>query len=159
MKKNLTIISTLFFILITACGFKPTLSETSYNFSIKIDEKSENNRINSKIKDKLEILNGKMRTFSLALESDESKKILSKDSKGDPTILEIVINLNYKLSEKNKLLVNRNLKQRSTYNNISDKFELTKSEEILIDNLVENLASDIISSASNQVTNPMTNDN
>ena len=113
MKKNLTIISTLFFILITAFGFNPTLSETSYNFSIKIDEKSENNRINSKIKDKLEILNGKMRTFSVALESDESKKILSKDSKGDPTILEIVINLNYKLSEKNKLLVNRNLKQRS----------------------------------------------
>ena len=91
--------------------------------------------------------------------SNETKSILSKDSKGDPTILEIVINLNYKLIEDGKVLVNRSLTQRSTYKNISDKFELSKSEEILKDNLIENLVSDIINSASNLILNPMINDN
>ena len=91
--------------------------------------------------------------------SNETKSILSKDSKGDPTILEIVINLNYKIIEGGKVLVNRSLTQRSTYNNISDKFELSKSEEILKDNLIENLVSDIINSASNLILNPMINDN
>ena len=91
--------------------------------------------------------------------SNETKSILSKDSKGDPNILEIVINLNYKLIEGSKVLVNRSLTQRSTYKNISDKFELSKSEEILKDNLIENLVSDIINSASNLILNPMINDN
>ena len=87
--------------------------------------------------------------LKLSLNSKETKNILSKDSKGDPNILELVINLNYKLSENGKILVNRSLTQRSSYNNISDKFELSKSEDILKDNLVENLVSDIINSATN----------
>ena len=73
--------------------------------------------------------------------------------------MEIIINLNYKLTENSKVLVNRSVTQRSTYNNITDKFELSKSEEILKDNLVENLVSDIINSASNLILNPMVNDN
>ena len=73
--------------------------------------------------------------------------------------MEIIINLNYKLTENSKILVNRNVTQRSTYNNITDKFELSKSEEILKDNLVENLVSDIINSASNLILNPTVNDN
>ena len=63
--------------------------------------------------------------------------------------LQIVISLNYKISEKSKILVSRSLSQKSTYNNISDKFELSKSEEILKENLIENLVSDIINSATN----------
>ena len=37
--------------------------------------------------------------LKLRFEFKETKNILSKDSKGDPNILELVINLNYKLSE------------------------------------------------------------
>ena len=54
-----------------------------------------------------------------------------------PKILELVIDLNYKFSENGKILVNKSITQRSSYNNISDKFELSKSEDILKDNLVE----------------------
>ena len=93
--------------------------------------------------------------FNLSLNSRETKNVLSRDSKGDPNILELVINLNYKLSTNGKILVNKSLTQRSSYNNISDKFELSKSEDILKDNLVENLVSDIINSA----TNLMSDDN
>ena len=112
-------------------------------------------QINSKIENKLKALNGTKRLFKVDLNSKETKNILSKDSKGDPNILEIVINLNYKLSENGEILVNRSITKRSSYNNISDKFELSKSENILRDNLVKNLVSDIINSA----TNSMIDDN
>ena len=105
--------------------------------------------INSKIENKLKVLDGTKKLFNLSLNSRETKNVLSKDSKGDPNILELVINLNYKLSTNGKILVNKSLTQRSSYNNISDKFELSKSEDILKDNLVENLVSDIINSATN----------
>jgi hypothetical protein len=147
----------LFFL--NGCGFKPTLIGSDYDFKIKIGTNIGNKQINSKIENKIRAVDGIKRTFILNFSSKETKNVLSKDSKGDPSILELVINLNYKLSENGKILVNRTLSQRSTYNNISDKFELSKSEEILRDNLVENLVSDIINSASNLILNPMINDN
>ena len=151
----------LFIILLflNGCGFKPILLGTDYDFSIKVGNSSGNEYINSNIENKLNALKGIKKTFNVDIISNESKNIFSKDSKGDPAILEIVINLNYKLIEGGKVLVNRSLTQRSTYNNISDKFELSKSEEILKDNLIENLVSDIINSASNLTLNPMINDN
>ena len=135
--------------LLNGCGFKPILTGSDYNFSIKIDSMSGNGEINSKIENKLKVLDGTKKLFNLSLNSRETKNVLSKDSKGDPNILELVINLNYKLSTNGKILVNKSLTQRSSYNNISDKFELSKSEDILKDNLVENLVSDIINSATN----------
>ena len=150
---TLTFFILLFFL--NGCGFKPILSGSDYNFLIQVDNMSGNGQINSKIENKLKVLDGTKRLFKLSLNSTENKNILSKDSKGDPNILELVINLNYKLSENGEMLINRNITQRSSYNNISDKFELSKSEDILKDNLVENLVSDIINSA----TNLMINDN
>ena len=144
---TLTFFILLFFL--NGCGFKPILSGSDYNFLIQVDNMSGNGQINSKIENKLKVLDGTKRLFKLSLNSIENKNILSKDSKGDPKILELVINLNYKLSENEEMLIDRSITQRSSYNNISDKFELSKSEDILKDNLVENLVSDIINSATN----------
>ena len=159
IKKTLNLCFLLVLLFISGCGYKPILIGSDYDFSIKVENSSGKEDINSKIENKLKILKGIKRTFKVDFASNETKNILSKDSKGDPTILEIVINLNYRLIEDSKVLVNRSLTQRSTYNNISDKFELSKSEEILKDNLIENLVSDIINSASNLILNPMINDN
>jgi len=155
---NLSFLFILLFFL-NGCGFKPILLETDYDFSIKVEKSSGNEDINSKIENKLKSLNGIKKSFTVNLNSNETKNVLSKDSKGDPTILEIVINLSYVITENSKVLTSRTLTQRSTYDNITDKFELSKSEEILKENLVENLVSDIINSASNLVQNPMVNDN
>ena len=146
-------------VFFNGCGFKPILLGTDYDFSIKVERSSGNKDINSKIENKLKSLNGIKKSFKVNLNSKETKNILSKDTKGDPTILEIVINLSYVITENSKVLTSRTLTQRSTYNNIPDKFELSKSEEILKENLVENLVSDIINSASNLIQNPMINDN
>ena len=145
--KTLSLFVILF--ILNGCGFKPILIGSDYNFLIKIDSMSGSGEINSKIENKLKVLDGTKKLFNLSLNSRETKNVLSKDSKGDPNILELVINLNYKLSTNGKILVNKSLTQRSSYNNISDKFELSKSEDILKDNLVENLVSDIINSATN----------
>ena len=159
IKKNIYIISIFLLIFLNGCGYKPVLKKASYDFSFVVIDKSGNEKINSIIEKKLNTINGNKRSFKVILISKESKNVISKDSKGDPTILEAVINLNYKLYENSKILVNRTLTQRSTYNNISDKFELRKSEEILTDNLVDDLVSDIINSTSNFILNPMINDN
>ena len=159
IRKTLNLYFLVLLLLTSGCGFKPILVGSDYNFTIQVEESIGNTEINSKIENELKKLEGINRTFNAIINSEEIKNILSKDSKGDPVILEIIINLNYKLTENSKVLVNRSVTQRSTYNNMTDKFELSKSEEILKDNLVENLVSDIINSASNLILNPIVNDN
>ncbi len=159
IRKVLNLSFLLILLIVNGCGFKPMLAGSDYDFSIKVESSSGNEEINSKIQNKLKMLNGTKRTFDLNINSNETRNVLSKDSKGDPAILEIVITLNYKLAEKKKILVNKSLTQKSTYNNISDKFELSKSEEMLKDNLVENLVTEIINSASNFLQSPKINDN
>ena len=46
----------LFFL--NGCGFKPVLTGSDYNFLIKIDSMSGSGEINSKIENKLKVLNG-----------------------------------------------------------------------------------------------------
>ena len=159
IRKVLNLSFLLILLIVSGCGFKPMLAGSDYDFSIKVVNSSGNEEINSKIQNKLKMLNGTKRTFDLNINSNETRNVLSKDSKGDPAILEIVITLNYKLAEKKKILINKSLTQKSTYNNISDKFELSKSEEMLKDNLVENLVSEIINSASNFLQSSKINDN
>ena len=159
IKKKFILTLFLFLFFLNGCGYKPILKGSDYDFKFKIESNTGDKKINSKIENKILTINGIKRTFNLNFSSKETKNVLSKDLKGDPSILELVININYKLSENGKILINKNLTQRSTYNNISDKFELSKSEEILRDNLVENLVSGIINSASNLMLNPMVNDN
>ena len=148
MKKVFNIIFLLFFLSTTGCGFTPILVNSNYNFSYIIEKSTGSDRVNSNINQRLKTLKGNEKTYSISLNSKESKTILSKDSKGDPSILEIVINLTYIIKDNGKIIVNKNLTQRSTYNNISDKFELEKSEEILVENLTRDLAQNIISSTS-----------
>ena len=149
-KKAFNILSLFVLLLfVNGCGFKPILVGSDYNFLIQIDSMSGDDQINSKIENRLKIMDGTKRLFKINMDSRETKNVLSRDSKGDPNILELVINLNYILSTNGKILVNKSLTQRSSYNNISDKFELRKSEDILKDDLVENLVSDIINSARN----------
>ena len=154
MKRVFNIVFILLFLITTGCGFKPILVKSNYNFSYMIEKSTGSERINSNIVEKLKALSGSKKTYSVTLNSTETKNILSKDSKGDPNILEIVIYLNYSIKDNGKIIVNKNLTQRSTYNNIADKFELEKSEDILVENLTSNLAQNIISS-----TSEISNDN
>ena len=147
MIKILKIIFILSFLLITNCGFKPILIKSNYDFSINIKNSLGSDRVNRQITGSLENLNGST-NYQVSLISNEQKNTISKDSKGDPSILEIILNLNYKVEKGNEILIDKNLVQRSTYNNISDKFELSKSEEILVQNLTENFIQEIVSSIS-----------
>ena len=147
MNKIVKIFLILGLLLTSNCGFKPIFIKSNYDFSITIKSSSGSERVNNQIITSLKNLNGSS-NYQVSIISNEQKSTISKDTQGDPSILEIVLNLNYKVEKDNKILFDTNLVQRSKYNNISDKFELRKSEEILVQNLTENFIQEIISSIS-----------
>ena len=87
--------------------------------------------------------------YNLTLTSNKEKTIISKDSKGDPSIFEIKINVNYLVKMKEETLINNNINKKSTYNNITDKFELENYEKTIINNLVSEISDNIMLSISN----------
>ena len=84
----------------------------------------------------------------MSLSTTKEINIISKDSKGDPAIFELIINVNYNVERKEKILFQKNISKKTTYNNISDKFELDSYEKNIINNLSIDISDRIIFSIS-----------
>ena len=134
------------FLMLSGCAYEPVLLKKNYDFYFA-DIKSEGEKqINQIIKQKLtENTNiESINNYQIFFESKLSKDIVASNKKGDPTIYKININLNYNLKKDNKIIFENEISKQSTYNNIDDKFELSKYEEKIIDNLSQSFAEDVL---------------
>ena len=148
MNKILNYILILFLFFLLSCGYKPILKVKNYKFSINVEKVSGDEKINSIIINNFNNLKNDKKKYDINLSSKKEKKILSKDSKGDPSIFELEINVNYSLKDDGKIIIEKNLNRRTTYNNITDKFELENYENSIINNLSKNMSDIIILSIS-----------
>ena len=154
--KNKNILKTLIFILIVGCGYTPILVDKSYPFKIKKIEKIGSSKVNSTIFQKLNNLKkieddiSNKTIYNIRLNSEIEKKIISKDSKGDPLIFEIKIITDVTILQDGKgKILSQTITNKISYDNQTDKFELIKYENNLIANLSTNIADKIISILSN----------
>ena len=137
--------------LITGCSYKPILSKKNYEFSLEKIELKGDKEVNYFIEKRLKNLKNPKYSnkYYLQIENSKLKNIISKDTKGDPSKLEIIIISNFKLSNSEKLLLEKKLKVKNNYNNISDKLQLKKYESIIIENLSDKISDNIISIITN----------
>ena len=136
---------------ITGCSYKPILSKKNYEFSIEKLEFNGDKEVNSFIEKNLKNLkkpNNKNKYY-IQIETSKLKNIISNDTKGDPSKLEVIIVAKYKLSNSEKLLFEKKIKVKNNYNNISDKLKLKKYESIIIENLSQKISDNIIFSITN----------
>ena len=99
MKRYYLIIILLLF---TQCDYKPIYSQNNQNFGIKIIEFNENksNKILATRLKNYSYEKDNIISYELKLLSSENKLILSKDTKGDPLLLGLNINLKIEVYEK-----------------------------------------------------------
>ena len=148
MNKTLNYILIFFLFILLSCGYKPVLTNKNYKFSINPKDISGDQKINSIIIEKFNSLGGEEEEFYVSLSTTKEINIISKDSKGDPAIFELIINVNYNVENKEKILFQKNISKKTTYNNISDKFELDSYEKNIINNLSIDISDRIIFSIS-----------
>tara|TARA_B100001559_G_scaffold30631_1_gene23443 strand:- start:17 stop:466 length:450 start_codon:yes stop_codon:yes gene_type:complete len=142
MKKYLFII----FLLFNQCDYKPIYSQNNQNFGIKIIEFNEN-RSNKILATKLENYSYKKNNlflYELKLLTSENKLILSKDTKGDPLLLGLKINLKIEVYEKDKLVTKKEYNEQFNYQNLSKKFELNSYESEIRLNIYDKMISRIL---------------
>ena len=142
MKKYLFIILLLF----NQCDYKPIYSQNNQNFGIKIIEFNEN-RSNKILATRLKNYSYKKNNlflYELKLLTSENKLILSKDTRGDPLLLGLKINLNIEVYEKDKLVTKKEYNEQFNYQNLSKKFELNNYESEIRLNIYDKMISKIL---------------
>ena len=143
---NYTFLLTLFFL--TNCGYQAVLSNQNFKFSINTKKLNGDQKINSLITNNFNKLKENEKKYDLTLLSSKEKIVISKDSKGDPSIFELKINVNYIVEQEGEVLINNKINKKTTYNNITDKFELESYEKTIIDNLASEISDNIMLSIS-----------
>ena len=144
--KNYTVL--FFLLLLSSCAYEPILNNKNYNFSIVVEKIDGDQKINSKIINNFYNLKGKEKKYSLNLSSNKIKNVISKDSKGDPAIFELIVKVNYIVKKNGDTLIVNEINLKDIYNNVSDKFELESYEKNIINNLTQNISDKIIISIS-----------
>ena len=143
--KKITII--ISFLLLLSCGYKPIFSSSKANFSITEVKLFGDINIGSKIKKNLNIYKNaenKSIFYSLKINTDQKKNVISKDAKGDPKMFEMQISVDLTILENNKIKNKKNFRESFTYNNSTDKFSLKQYEKNIEENLIEQIVEKII---------------
>jgi len=144
--RNYTLLFLLFFL--PNCGYETILNNQNYQFSINTYKINGDQKINSLIINNFKNLKENEKKYDLTLTSKKEKKIISKDSKGDPSIFELQIIVNYIVKKDEKTLISNKINKKTTYNNIADKFELENYEITIINNLTSEISENIMFSIS-----------
>ena len=143
-KKIVIIIS---FLLLLSCGYKPIFSSSKANFSITEIKLFGKINIGSKIKKNLNIYKNaenKSIFYSLKINTDQKKNVITKDAKGDPKIFEMKISVDFTILENNKIKSKKNFIESFAYNNSTNKFNLKQYEKSIEDNLTKKIITKII---------------
>ena len=133
-------------ILFTQCDYKPIYSQNDQNFGIKIIEFNQN-RSNKFLATRLKNYSYKKDNvffYELKLLTSENKLILSKNTKGDPLLLGLKINLKIEVYEKDMLIIKKEYSEQFNYQNLSRKFELNSYENEIRTNIYDKMISKIL---------------
>ena len=142
MKKYLFIILLLF----NQCDYKKIYSQNNQNFGIKILEFNET-RSNKILATRLKNYSYKKNNlflYELKLSTSENKLILSRNTKGDPLLLGLKINLKIEVYEKDVLITKKEYNEQFNYQNLSKKFELNNYENEIRLNIYDKMISKIL---------------
>ncbi len=154
MSKIFNKIIILFLLLVlTSCSYTPIFSEKKYNFEIDEISFVGEKEINRIISNKIELIQNTddvtKKKYIIDINSSKQKKILSNDSKGDPSKFEMIILVEYKIISNEVILLDKKIEKSNVYNNVTDQFKLEQTEDLILENLSENIGDIIISSIIN----------
>ena len=142
MKKFLLII--LFMVLSNCAGYQPVFNNKNLDFKIT-DIKTDENKISREIAKRLLLISNdeKLNSIQLELNSTENERIISRDTRGDPLIFEVLVQLEMNL--KNETKEQKYIyKESLLIKNDTNKFELKRYKENIKDNFTNKIFERII---------------
>ena len=141
--KKITLIL-IMFIMCTSCGYNVLYSNKNFNFNITKIEKSKEDKLNLVFERMINSFSNDQALNQISLETNAEKQItvVSKDDRGDPSRYQMIVKLELVIIDdgKNKK-INKNIVQRFSYNNNSNRSKLNQYEKeiegILINKIID----------------------
>jgi len=143
--KNKSILLILIFFILANCGFEPIYSSKKSNFNIGEIKITNKNKFNSIIKNNLKNIsnNESQNKFDLIINSEKKRIISSKDAKGNPQLLTMIISVEVQIIKDNVIKNQKNFTQNFSYSNNSNKFSLAQYEKDIEKNLINKIIENI----------------
>jgi hypothetical protein len=142
--RNLIII--MFVLLFSNCnGYQPIFDSSGLNFYLKEITLKDDSSISRHLSKRLEPLrsNTEKKPFIIEIKSSKTENVISRDSKGDPSIFELIVEINIEVLNQNPKK-KFSLKETSNYDNQQNKFELEQYKQNLTKTLTDNIAEKLI---------------
>ena len=149
IKKILILI--ISFNLISHCGFTPLYSNKSdVNFSIASIEFKGDKEINNFLKNSLnKFANNKSeKKYTIKINSNYSKKVLSKNKAAETTNFELSTNTTFQILSDNKILKELKISEKKIMDNIDDDFEEQKNEKNAKQNFASSMTNKLVTEIS-----------
>ena len=149
--KNKSILLILLFFILANCGFEPIYSSKKSNFNIDEIKITNKNRFNTIIENNLRNISNSesQNIFDLIINSERKKIVSSKDAKGNPQLLTMIISVEVQIIKNNVIKNTKNFSENFSYSNNSNKFGLGQYEKgiekNLINKIIENLNTYLLS--------------
>ena len=143
--KNKSILLTLLFFILANCGFEPIYSSKKSNFNIDEIKITNKNRFNTIIKNNLRNISNSesQNIFDLIINSERKKIVSSKDAKGNPQLLTMIISVEVQIIQNNVIKNTKNFSKNFSYSNNSNKFGLAQYEKDIEKNLINKIIENI----------------
>ena len=144
MKKKIILICCLFFL--TNCGYNPLYSsKNSSDILINKIETAGEKKINRQILSLLSLdeVGELENSYVLNINTKKNKRIVSKDKRGNASIYNLNLEINISLNKDNQK-VTKTFTSDFSYNTQKNKFELSREENKILNNLVESMVKKII---------------
>ena len=136
----------LFIITLQNCDYKPVLSNKNINFSI-INIGGADNDVTRSIKSNLKMYTNKTgykNNYELIINLEKNKITKSRNSKGEPITLSLVIDGEILILENNKILNKIKINKFFNFKNTSNKFNLDEYENNIFNNLILKINDELI---------------
>ena len=149
IKKFLIII--ISFNLISHCGFTPLYSNKSdVNFSITSIEFEGDKELNNFLKNSLNKFtnNESEKKYTIKINSNYSKNVLSKNKAAETTNFELSTNTTFQILSNNKILKEFKISEKKIMDNIDDDFEEQKNEKIAKQNFASSMTNKLVTEIS-----------
>ena len=144
MKKKIILICCLFFL--TNCGYNPLYSsKNSSDILINKIETAGEKKINRQILSLLSLdeVGELENSYILNINTKKNKRIVSKDKQGNASVYNLNLEINILLN-KDDQKVAKTFTSDFSYNTQKNKFELSREENKILNNLVESMVEKII---------------
>ena len=117
-KLIIKIIFVIYIGLTLSCSYTPLFSEKNYNFGfeeinfIERGEKDANRIIKNKFTLIQQVNDKKLKKYIISIKTSKVKKIVLKDSKGDPVKFELILIANYEVRDSKEVILNKEIEKK-----------------------------------------------